>query len=230
MEFVGDFERFVGDLYAYRWLLLAVGLAAFAAAGFYAYGRGWHLVARRHKALSAGVSLILLAVLVPAGWFLASPLFDRSFLEEASPLAEAVADNGFTPSGDSPDDGAAPERDGPPADGATDDAQIVSSGEWAGADSFHFGRGQALLIETAPGEFTLRVEGFSVRNGPDLFVYLSPSADGVDDAINLGELKATDGAFNHEIPPGTDVSGLTNALVWCRQFAVLFASAVLAAE
>jgi hypothetical protein len=98
-----------------------------------------------------------------------------------------------------------------------------------GADDFHFGRGEAQLIETAPGVFTLRFEDFSVRNGPDLFVYLTPdpSGESIDGAINLGGLKATDGAFNYEVPPGTDVSQFASAIVWCRQFATLFAIAEL---
>lgn len=41
------------------------------------------------------------------------------------------------------------------------------------------------------------------------------------------ELKATDGAFNYLIPPGTDISAYRSAIVWCRQFAMLFASAPL---
>ena len=49
---------------------------------------------------------------------------------------------------------------------------MTHRGMFEGADDFHFGRGDALLIETAPGAYTLRFENFSVRNGPDLFVYL----------------------------------------------------------
>ena len=99
-----------------------------------------------------------------------------------------------------------------------------------GADDFHFGRGTAQLIETAPGAYTLRFEDFSVRNGPDLFVYLTPDPTGesIDGGINLGALKATDGAFNYELPPSTDVSQFSSAIVWCKQFAVLFAVAELA--
>jgi hypothetical protein len=52
-----------------------------------------------------------------------------------------------------------------------------------GADEFHFGKGTARLIEPAPGVFTVRLEDFAVRNGPDLFVYLSPSADGYTDGV-----------------------------------------------
>ena len=50
-------------------------------------------------------------------------------------------------------------------------------GAFHGTDEFHFGRGTASIIETARGRFTLRLDDFSVRNGPDLFVYLSPAAD-----------------------------------------------------
>jgi hypothetical protein len=67
-----------------------------------------------------------------------------------------------------------------------------------------------------------------VRNGPDLFVYLSPNEDGyADGAVNLGELKATDGAFNYDVPAGVDVSQFRSAIVWCKRFSVLFAVAPL---
>jgi hypothetical protein len=58
------------------------------------------------------------------------------------------------------------------------EAQVVRQGELKGADSFHFCEGTALLIETGTDAYTLRLEDFSVRNGPDLFVYLSPDPDG----------------------------------------------------
>ena len=98
-----------------------------------------------------------------------------------------------------------------------------------GADEFHFGSGQALLVETAPGMYTLRFEGFSVRNGPDLFVYLSPADGYAAGALELGALKASDGSFNYEIPAGTDIGQFKSAVVWCRAFSVLFATAPLAA-
>ena len=54
----------------------------------------------------------------------------------------------------------------------------VASGEFRGTDDFHFGSGTASIIEIEPGRYHLRLEDFSVRNGPDLYVYLSPAADG----------------------------------------------------
>ena len=47
--------------------------------------------------------------------------------------------------------------------------------------------------------------------------------------MNLGGLRATDGAFNYEIPADVDVSQFESAVVWCKQFSVLFGTAPLTA-
>lgn len=87
--------------------------------------------------------------------------------------------------------------------------------------------GRPLPVEQLPG-YVLRFESFSVRNGPDLFVYLSPSSTGyTDGALELGPLKASDGSFNYEVPAGRDISLFKSAVVWCRAFSVLFATAPL---
>jgi hypothetical protein len=104
----------------------------------------------------------------------------------------------------------------------------LASGSFHGTDDFHFGRGTATIIETAPGAYTLRLDAFSVRNGPDLYVYLSPNArDYVKGAVEVGRLKATDGAFGYELPPGTDPATFASAIIWCKQFSHLFAVAPL---
>ena len=111
-------------------------------------------------------------------------------------------------------------------------ALLARAGAFHGSDDFHFGRGTARLIETAPGTFVVRLEDFAVRNGPDLYVYLSPKADGyVDGAIELGRLKADTGNQNYAVPAGTlDVPGVTaSVVIWCKQFSHLFATAPLAA-
>ena len=106
----------------------------------------------------------------------------------------------------------------------------MASGAFHGTDDFHFGRGTARIVETAPGRYALRLAEFSVRNGPDLYVYLSPEADDyATDALELGKLKATDGAFGYDLPPGTDPAHFASAIVWCKQFSHLFAVAPLAA-
>jgi hypothetical protein len=107
-------------------------------------------------------------------------------------------------------------------------APFAKSGSFSGADDFHFGRGTAHLIETAPGVLVVRLEDFAVRNGPDLFVYLSPSADGyANGAVELAPLKADKGNQNYEVPAGVDPTTAGSVVIWCKQFSVLFATAPL---
>jgi len=102
------------------------------------------------------------------------------------------------------------------------------SGTFTGTDDFHFGRGTATLRETAPGEWSIRLDDFSVRNGPDLYVYLSPARkEYADGAIEVAKLKATDGSFNVRLPAGADPAGARSVLIWCKQFSHLFAYATL---
>ena len=101
-------------------------------------------------------------------------------------------------------------------------------GAFRGTDDFHFGRGTATIVEAAPGTYLLRLEDFSVRNGPDLYVYLSPERDDYGrGALELGKLKATDGAFGYELPRGTEPAAFASAIIWCKQFSHLFAVAPL---
>jgi hypothetical protein len=106
----------------------------------------------------------------------------------------------------------------------------VASGDWRGTDDFHFASGTASIVEVEPGRFQLRLEEFSVRNGPDLYVYLSPSEDGwTEDSLELGLLKATDGSFGYDLPDGTDPADFRSAIVWCKAFSHLFATAAFEA-
>ena len=237
----GELERFGSEvIYPYRWLFLVLAVVAIAAFLAFAYSRGWHLVLWRHKFITASVGVPVLAIAIPLGFYTLQPLWERSFLEEAAPEFDrgALVEAGVpTPT---PEATAAPEKtaaagETPPPEptaAATAEsdgmAELVAFGEWEGADDFHFAEGQALILETEPGVYILRVENFSVRNGPDLFVYLSYSADGYEsEAVNLGDLKATDGAFNYEIPADLDVSEFKSAVVWCKRFSVLFGHAPL---
>ena len=227
----GELEQFVAEkLYPYRWLISIALIAAATVFAYVAYRRAWHLVLWRHKLASALTAAVLIAIAIPAGNYFLSPLWERSFLEEVSPLALADGDQAPFAAGASAADPAGP-TEAPNAtaggEAASFQARVTHQGEISGADSFHFGRGTAQLIETAQGQYTLRFEEFSVRNGPDLFVYLTADEGSVDGALNPGGLKATDGAFNFEVPGGTDISQYRYAIVWCRQFAVLFASAPL---
>lgn len=235
MTFIAAFDAgLTGLVYDLR-LPIAVATALLAViAAIVAYRLGWFAAARRHPTRALALAVVALVIALPVGFYTISPLFIRSTLVEDAPVA--VAD--VSPSAGRSTTPAAPPSaapTSPPSVTASPTApptstpfapSTVSSGAFAGTDDFHYGSGTASIIETAPGRYTLRLEDFSVRNGPDLFVYLSPVADGyADDALELGRLKATDGSFNYEIPPGTDPAEFASAIIWCKQFAHLFAVA-----
>jgi len=215
LSIFGELETFIADdLYPYRYVITPILIAVALGLLYLAHRRGVHLVLWRHRLVTAVVGVPVLVVAVVAGNYLLSPLWERSFLEEDSPLTGRV-----DVPGEAADDGAV----------AMVFPRLALKGMFEGADDFHFGRGDALIVETAKDTRVLRFENFSVRNGPDLYVYLSKDASGkkVEEALNLGRLKATDGAFNYEIPAGIDLAGVKSVVVWCRQFDVLFAVAPL---
>jgi hypothetical protein len=232
-------RAFFDAIYTDRILLgIAAGVFAVGAA-LVARRHGWFGVARRYP-VRAGIVLVAgLAIALPLGHYVASPLWIRTELIEPDPVGivapptvlippSARADVA-TPVGSqaspSPDVSPSATHSAPPLT-----ARRLASGSFHGTDDFHFGRGTATIIETAPGAYTLRLEAFSVRNGPDLYVYLSPSAkDYVKGAVEVGRLKATDGAFGYELPPGTDPADFASAIIWCKQFSHLFAVAPLEA-
>lgn len=231
MRIFGELERLLSEvLYPYRIPLTAGVALIIAAAGVWAWRAGWvarlFMIARRRPGPSALVALAMLGILVPLGNYLVAPLWTRSAVMEVSPLDAAYSGERALQSRAvvaTPDASITT----PPTPVTTSfQARVVSRGEWKGADDFHFARGRVLVVEVAPGQYVLRVEEFSVRNGPDLYVMLSPAADGYrDGAVKLGRLKATDGAFNYEIPPGTNLDAFKSAVIWCEQFAVLFGTA-----
>jgi Electron transfer DM13 len=218
----GELETFISEeLYPHRYVVSALLLLALLAILGVALKLGLHRVLLRHPLATALVAVPAIALTLVAGDYLLSPLWERSFLEEDSPITALEAAGGA-------ENTEVPASQAPTAQGQASFPSTVRTGMFEGADDFHFGRGDALLIQTGPDSYVLRLENFSVRNGPDLFVYLREQ-DGrrVEESLNLGKLKATEGAFNYELPPSIDLSGVKSAVVWCKQFSVLFAHAQL---
>ena len=239
MNLVGDLERiFATSLYPLR-VPIAIGIViALVALVVIARRRGWFETARRHPRRTTALVAVLLAIGLPVSWYLASPLFIRTELIEPAPVGVtanaspsptiAVTPSPSVKASASPTETREPTPI-PTAEPTPFVPRTLFAGRFHGADDFHFGEGLASIIETGPGRFTLRFEDFSVRNGPDLYVYLSPDSGGyADGALELGTLKATDGAFGYELPEGTDPADFGSAVIWCKQFAVLFAVAPLA--
>ncbi len=227
MNIIGDLERlFAASLYPNR-VPIAIALAAMGVLLLLiARRRGWFAAARRHPARTAAVAVIALAIGVPSAWYLGSPLFVRTSLNEPAPVARPVD----APSA-APTTGASVRPDasaGPAATASTAQLAEPRTGTFTGADDFHFGSGTATLIESSPGAWTVRFEDFSVRNGPDLYVYVSTDPGGyADGAISIGTLRATDGNFNMDLPAGVVPDGAASIVIWCKQFTVQFAVAPL---
>ncbi len=231
MPSIGDVEQFAASS-LYPWRVAIAVLVVAAAAGFLllAARRGWFAAARRHPGRTGALVVAALVLLAPAAWYLGSPLFIRTELHEPPPEAviatpRASAARPVTTSRPASAPASVPPATPAPTPTA---APLVRSGRFVGADDFHFGRGRATLTEAPDGRHTLRFDGFSVRNGPDLFVYLSPDPKGsTGRAIELGRLRATDGSFNTPIPAGSDIGSTRSVVIWCKEFSVLFAVATL---
>ena len=98
----------------------------------------------------------------------------------------------------------------------------------------HETSGTATVVELADGSRTLRLEGFSTSNGPDLHVWLSEKQAGGNwfkygggRKAQLGELKANRGNHNYAIPADVELDGLRSVVIWCKRFHVAFGSAPL---
>jgi hypothetical protein len=230
MSSIGDIANDVArSLYEYRVPVAVASIVLAILLAVVAQRLGWLAAARRHPRRTGSIAVAALLVALPMGWYLGSPIFIRTSLVEAGPLGAAASQTPSISHPSIPAPSVVPTGlpSAPPTPTtAPFTASTIKSGMFAGTDDFHFGRGTASIVEVEPGRYHLRLAEFSVRNGPDLFVYLSPDAGGyADSALELGKLKATDGSFGYDVPDGVDPTRFRSALIWCKQFSHLFAVA-----
>lgn len=173
-------------------------------------------------------SILGIAVIV-VGYFLLSPLWRNVKLDEALPQAQIVKDNMDTMS---PETKEKFEKEVE----AMKDKVMVKVEVMPSNDPLilkeaplvaraHDVEGRALLVQIG-GQKILRFEDLKTINGPDLRIYLSADL-GIEDAIDLGAIRATEGNVNYTIPEGVDTAKYRNVLIWCRAFGVLFSYAQL---
>ncbi|OLC03536.1 MAG: hypothetical protein AUI15_02085 [Actinobacteria bacterium 13_2_20CM_2_66_6] len=167
-------------------------------------------------------ALLTFAALSAIVWYLASPLFVRTYMNEALPSpASALNTAGPFPSTTGVLSEASP----------TAGPRVVRSGELGYVDALHNGKGPVRIIDVAGRRF-VRFEEVMLTNAPDVHVYLSRETGGRWDegtSLYLGALKATNGSFNYELPATTDEATYHSVVVWCRAFRVLITWADLMA-
>lgn len=101
----------------------------------------------------------------------------------------------------------------------------LASGGLAGADG-HAGQGTATVVDE-DGERTLTLTDFDVDAGPDVNIYLSETTEGIEGAIDLGDLKAERGNQVYEIPADADLTRFDNLVLYCIPFTTRIATAEL---
>jgi Electron transfer DM13 len=98
----------------------------------------------------------------------------------------------------------------------------------------HDGKGTATIYQLPDGKRLLRLTSFKTSNGPDVHVYLVAANDATDSDMvkkagfrELGSLKGNIGDQNYEIPADVDLAKYHAVTIWCKRFAVNFATAPL---
>lgn len=88
--------------------------------------------------------------------------------------------------------------------------------------------GEAVVLRRPDGSRLLVLDQLNSQNGPDLQLYLSPSAGGdVDGGTLLAPLKGNVGTQSYELPDGVDLAALPNVVIWCERFSSPFGTATL---
>lgn len=178
--------------------------------------------------LSAAVVLAGLAGLAGIALWAFEPwrLVTSSTLDEAAPAS--TTDTTGTPVPTDPTAQEATSTPRPPRD------TTLARGTFEDAE--HATSGTVRLIELADGSRFVRLEGLASSDGPDLHVWLSDQPSGgewgsYDDGryVALGELKATRGNQNYEIPADADLGTMRSVVIWCDRFNVAFGTAPVAA-
>ena len=195
---------------------------------------------RKRNIFIVGAIVILIPV-VAFAWWLLSPLFLTTTVDEEFPFAA----NADIPAGmtmaevDLVMETMTKVEQEPMAEPMPQDMMAqpiaVASGSFRDADSFHRGSGIATIYQTPDGNHVLRFEGFEVTNGPDLRVLLAEPEDPMSrDELQAGgythlaKLKGNRGSQNYEIPADIDLDQQNSVIIYCMPFHVIFSVAPLA--
>lgn len=152
------------------------------------------------KTMNKNVFIAIATIIILAiAYYLISPLWRVKVADDVSPLASPIAQTQpFQP-------------------------RTIAQGTLIPKE--HEVEGTVLLIEQN-GKKILRFENLNTINGPDLKIYMSRDYTNKD-YVSLGDIKATKGNVNYDLPSTINTDTYNHILIWCEQFRVLFSGAEL---
>lgn len=180
---------------------------------------------------------IIIAVMIPAAVYAGSPLFINTTIDEPLPSSATIKTSEMMEKSETMMEKSETEmmeksdtmmEKSETMMGESEPTPVtVLTGNFVGVnDGIHNAEGLVMVIPLDDGSKVLRLEDFKSTNGPDLYVYLATDEKATE-YVSLGDLKANIGNQNYKIPEGTDLSKYDTALIWCKQFSVLFGHANL---
>ncbi len=186
------------------------------------------------------VAAVLAVPVLAVAWYLLSPLFFDTEVNEDFPFAvtaELPAGMEIAEAEAEMEKAAIVEDTAEePMTDEMETAVILATGAFQDVDSVHQGSGTATFYELTDGSRVLRLENLDVTNGPDLHVYISPVASpatsdevGAAGSETLGRLKGNLGNQTYEVPAGYKIPLDGSVVVYCKRFHVLFSIATLSA-
>ena len=195
-------------------------------------------VLRNLPSWAIAIAAVVLIAIGAVGWWLLSPLFLDTIVEEEFPFAEAAT----VPDGMSRSDVEmtmatmarmdSPAEEAMPAEMA--ESAIVKMGQFRDGDRFHKGSGAATVYRLPDGSHVLRLETLDVTNGPGLVVILSPHPDPTNSLevrqpgyVEIARLKGNKGNQNYTLPGDVDPASFGSVVIYCKPFNVVFSVAPL---
>ncbi len=185
-------------------------------------------------------AIVILVPVVAFAWWLLSPLFLSTTVDEEFPYAAdaeipvemTMAEVEMVMETMARMDQEPMAEPMPPA--MPSQPVALASGSFRDTDSFHRGSGTATIYQTPDGQHVLRFEDFMVTNGPDLRVLLAESGDPMSrDELQAGgythlaKLKGNIGNQNYEIPADINLEDQNSVIIYCMPFHVIFSVAPL---
>lgn len=111
----------------------------------------------------------------------------------------------------------------------SENKQVAAVGLFAGTDLLHKAVGKVTVYEREESGSQLRLEDFSITNGPALEIFLSSNADGSlgDGQFKVGLLKGNEGNQNYFLPPEVEISQYKSVAIYSKPLSLLYAYAPL---